>query len=137
MTHLTLHQGGVDQDTRRLPAVTAVLEQFSGAVPEDAILQQNYPNPFNSSTSIPFALSEATDVNLGVYDLKRMTSSRIAEVRIMLPPFFYRMCESADRGAPGPFFMRSNSFCRSFSLSNHSDGKSSCGSHWNTSIRLR
>lgn len=78
MTHLTLHQGGVDQDTRRLPAVTAVLEQFSGAVPEDAILQQNYPNPFNSSTSIPFALSEATDVNLGVYDLK---GQRVSDTR--------------------------------------------------------
>lgn len=78
MTHLTLHQGGVDQDTRRLPAVTAVLEQFSGAVPEDAILQQNYPNPFNSSTSIPFALSEATDVNLGVYDLKGQRVATLA-----------------------------------------------------------
>jgi serine-type D-Ala-D-Ala carboxypeptidase/endopeptidase len=67
--HLTLHQGGFDQDARKLPSPTAVLERFTDALPEDPGLDPNYPNPFNSSTVIPFALSEAAEVDLGVYNL--------------------------------------------------------------------
>ena len=69
VTHLTLHQGGLDQDARKRPSPTAVLERFTEALPKDPGLDQNYPNPFNRSTVIPFALSEAAEVDLRVYNL--------------------------------------------------------------------
>lgn len=37
-------------------------------VPEKYSLQQNYPNPFNPSTTISFALPEAGETTLAVYD---------------------------------------------------------------------
>ena len=75
VTHLTLHQGGVDQDARRLPEPTAVLERFTSALPEESGVDQNYPNPFNGSTIVPFTLSEAAEVDLGIYN---MNGQRVA-----------------------------------------------------------
>ena len=75
VTHLTLHQGGVDQDARRLPEPTAVLERFTSALPEESGVDQNYPNPFNGSTIVPFTLSKAAEVDLGIYN---MNGQRVA-----------------------------------------------------------
>ena len=41
----------------------------SEAVPSSFALEGNYPNPFNPTTTIPFALPEASRVTLAVYDL--------------------------------------------------------------------
>jgi len=38
-------------------------------LPESFELEQNYPNPFNPSTTIGFALSEAGEVNLSIYNM--------------------------------------------------------------------
>jgi hypothetical protein len=38
-------------------------------LPKNYILSQNYPNPFNSSTTIEFALPEAEEVSLVIYDI--------------------------------------------------------------------
>lgn len=48
--------------------VTSV-EERAGEIPETYTLKQNYPNPFNPSTTIRFALPEAGDVQLVVYDM--------------------------------------------------------------------
>jgi len=48
---------------------TAVLEDFSNMLPESFTLQQNYPNPFNSGTVIRFALGQARQVEVNVYNL--------------------------------------------------------------------
>ena len=39
-------------------------------IPDTYGLHQNYPNPFNPSTSISFALEEANDVELIIYNIK-------------------------------------------------------------------
>ena len=38
------------------------------AIPEEYALYQNYPNPFNPATTIKFALPEATNVTLTIYN---------------------------------------------------------------------
>jgi len=48
---------------------TAVLEDYSDALPESSTLTQNYPNPFNSGTVIRFGLSEEGEVTLAIYNL--------------------------------------------------------------------
>ena len=48
---------------------TAVVEEEGGVVPEAFALDQNFPNPFNSGTVIRFALQQADDVELAVYNL--------------------------------------------------------------------
>ena len=44
-------------------------ESISG-IPEDYALSQNYPNPFNPSTNITFALPEAGEITLAIYNLR-------------------------------------------------------------------
>ena len=49
--------------------ITAVLEDHQPVVPQSFALFQNYPNPFNSSTLIRFALPEAQQMELTIYNL--------------------------------------------------------------------
>ncbi len=42
---------------------------IEAAIPEDFYIYQNYPNPFNPATTIPFGLTEETDVRLEVFDI--------------------------------------------------------------------
>ena len=44
------------------------IEVFVGAIPDGIKLEQNYPNPFNPNTTIRFAVEDATEGFLIVYD---------------------------------------------------------------------
>jgi uncharacterized lipoprotein YddW (UPF0748 family) len=56
--------------------VTTDIEKEEG-IPSDYQLYQNYPNPFNPSTSIKFAIPEAGQISLKVYDA---TGKEVAEL---------------------------------------------------------
>jgi len=45
-------------------------EEVAGSLPDDLTLMGNYPNPFNPSTTINYAIAEAGQVSLQLYDLK-------------------------------------------------------------------
>lgn len=54
---------------RRAGVYTAVIEEEADWQPRNSVLMQNAPNPFNGETAIGFALSEAGDVQLSVFNL--------------------------------------------------------------------
>src|SRR3989339_1121426 len=45
------------------------VEKITGNIPTEFYLEQNYPNPFNPSTQIRFGITEASNVELKVYDI--------------------------------------------------------------------
>lgn len=49
--------------------VTSVQEERFNNIPNEISLEQNYPNPFNPTTTITYNISEATNVELEVFDL--------------------------------------------------------------------
>jgi len=58
---------GAFSETRRFTALTTGVAEDRG-IPTTMSLAQNFPNPFNPATSIEFALPEATNVRLEVYN---------------------------------------------------------------------
>ena len=69
----------------RIPAAprvpTAISEVFSTDQPTAFALAQNVPNPFNSSTSFRFALPQAADIELAIYNLTGQKVARLARGR--------------------------------------------------------
>jgi hypothetical protein len=60
---ITLVRDWINQGANEVPATSIHRE----TTPIVAALHQNYPNPFNPSTVIPFSLSDAGFVEIGVY----------------------------------------------------------------------
>jgi len=44
------------------------------AIPEGYALEQNHPNPFNPNTTITFAVPEASEVKLAIYNMTGLSS---------------------------------------------------------------
>jgi len=54
---------------KRIIAQGPVAETSATVIPTEFALEQNYPNPFNPSTTIPFSVTEASEVSLKIYNL--------------------------------------------------------------------
>ncbi|MEM1095144.1 MAG: T9SS type A sorting domain-containing protein, partial [Bacteroidota bacterium] len=59
----------VVEDVRFTGNRSVDIEDPTDTLPTTITLGQNYPNPFNPTTTIPFTLSQQTDVRLAVYDV--------------------------------------------------------------------
>ena len=67
-------------------------------MPESYALLQNYPNPFNPTTEISFAIPEASEVNLAIYNLSGQLVMTL--VTRQFPAGFHRVTWNAtdDKG---------------------------------------
>ena len=74
------------------------------ALPESYSLSQNYPNPFNPRTSFDFALPEANDVTIRVFDILGRQVGIILQSR--LGPGEYTVHWNASEFAGGIYFIR-------------------------------
>ena len=63
------------------PYVNSIKSQKPSLL-ENFVLKQNYPNPFNSSTTISYALSFRSYVNLNIYDINgKLVTSLVNEIQ--------------------------------------------------------
>lgn len=73
---VTAELGGQDFAATRIPpsppckGCPPPAEPSSAAIPEKTALLGNFPNPFNPETQIAFALAEATDPVISIYDVR-------------------------------------------------------------------
>jgi len=77
---------------------------------KDFHLKQNYPNPFNPSTTISFAISTTSNVNLTVYDILGNEVSILVDSE--LAPGRYNVTFNADQITSGIYFytLKADSF---------------------------
>ncbi len=83
-----------------IPTATAIDDLAE--VPEAIVLYPNFPNPFNPTTAIRYALPQATEVRLAVYDLLGREVAVLVEG--MKPPGEHQVQVDAGQWASGLYF---------------------------------
>lgn len=77
------------------------VEEEASEIPDIYILSQNYPNPFNPTTIIEFALPEANDVRLMVYDILGRRVARLVDE--IMQPGYHKVKFDASHLASGMY----------------------------------
>lgn len=84
--------------------VNAIGEEDPNNIPERFQLEQNYPNPFNPETTIRFALPEAADVRLEIFNT---AGERVDElIRSRMSPGNYQLRWQAGSQSSGIYYYR-------------------------------
>ncbi len=87
------------------------VEAISNVVPEAFALNQNYPNPFNPITNFSFAVKQASDVTIAVYDILGKKIATITEDHLAAGSFNATWNGTNDNGisvASGTYYIRMN-----------------------------
>ena len=110
---LTDDQGAYDQDTIAIHVdKVSAITQIRRGIPRQFDLQPNFPNPFNPTTSIRYALPQASHVSIEVFNV---TGQRIATlVDRYQQAGFYQVTFRASRLSSGIYFykMRAGHFTK-------------------------
>ena len=77
-------------------------DDYQPPLPIEPVLLQNYPNPFNSATTIEFALPEAGEVSLTIYDI--LGREVLRPVRGYKEAGRHSVTVDMDRAASGFYF---------------------------------
>ena len=88
----------------RASANDVLTEQVLEAIPKEYALEAAYPNPFNPQATIRYALPEAADVRLMVYDVVGREVARLVEGK--RPAGFHRVRFNGARLASGLYLYR-------------------------------
>jgi hypothetical protein len=108
----TDHAGNVEAAKDAAEVVVSNEEERGREIPESFALHQNYPNPFNPTTTIPFDISESSEVEIKVFDvIGRLVrryklgdlrpgkyEHRINMVSIASGVYFYELRASGSKG---------------------------------------
>ena len=62
--------GESERSFRIMAGGDEVMDDVGSTVPEEITLLQNYPNPFNAMTMVAYALTQASEVTIEVYDVQ-------------------------------------------------------------------
>ncbi len=107
-------KGGSDTQTFKIYVMAATgIVKISKDIPDHFNLYQNYPNPFNPSTRIRFALPEASNVKIEIYNaIGQRVAVLVNETR---PAGYFEVNFDASKMASGLYIYRiqSNKFIQS------------------------
>ena len=96
---------GVDaRDQYNQLLMTTLEESSSSELPTSYTLSQNYPNPFNPATTIGYALPEAVQVRLTVYNTVGQQVATV--VNNLQQPGVYSVTLDGSRWASGVYYYR-------------------------------
>ncbi len=108
---LSLTKSGIENFNIIWNGIPLGVREISNVVPETFALNQNYPNPFNPTTTFSFAIKQASDVTIAVYDILGKQIATITQAQYSPGSFNATWNGTNDNGvavASGTYYIRMN-----------------------------